>query len=342
MKRNHIISLIFMFVVVAATFYVITQENDMRAIVTALKSINVGWLLLSAVTALIYVALEGVVIDYLLRSVSVEVPLFQGIKWSYIGFFVSAITPSSTGGQPAQLYYMNKDGVKISESTPVLMITAVLFKVVAVVVGIALLFWYGGLKQHFGNYLWLYFLGLGLNVMLVVILVVVMMKPSWAQKCVLGIEKFLVRIHVLKPSSDRIKRLIAAIAEYADVISFFRNNKFKILIATAITFVQRSCMFVMPLFVYLGMGLTGTSFLTIIALQAAVYITVDMLPLPGSVGINELIYSLVFSTIFSGEYLAASLLVTRGVSFYFLLFASLGVLLYAHFKKTTIAGQSAE
>lgn len=31
-------------------------------------------------------------------------------QYSFIGFFYSGITPSATGGQPVQLYYMSKDG----------------------------------------------------------------------------------------------------------------------------------------------------------------------------------------------------------------------------------------
>ena len=65
--------------------------------------------------------------------------------------------------------------------------------------------------------------------------------------------------------------------------------------------------------------------MTIMLLQAAVYITVDMLPLPGAQGITELVYCRIFSKVFTGGYLMPSLYVTRGINFYFLLFLSLCV-----------------
>lgn len=55
------------------------------------------------------------------------------------------------------------------------------------------------------------------------------------------------------------------------------------------------------------------------ALQASVYISVDMLPLPGSQGISELMYISVFAPVFTDTLLASSMCVTRGLSFYFLL-----------------------
>lgn len=57
----------------------------------------------------------------------------------------------------------------------------------------------------------------------------------------------------------------------------------------------------------------------VMALQASIYIAVDMLPLPGSQGISELMYVSVFSSVFTDALLAPSMCVTRGLSFYFLL-----------------------
>ena len=67
------------------------------------------------------------------------------------------------------------------------------------------------------------------------------------------------------------------------------------------------------------MGLSGFHAVTVMLLQAAIYIAVDMLPLPGSQGISELMYHAVFAPVFTGGTLAASMCITRGISFYFLL-----------------------
>ena len=83
--------------------------------------------------------------------------------------------------------------------------------------------------------------------------------------------------------------------------------------------------------VYLGFGQTGSSALKVILLQASVYIAVDMLPLPGAQGITELMYQAVFAHVFAGAYLIPSMLVSRGINFYFLLVLSLAVVLVNRF-----------
>ena len=98
-----------------------------------------------------------------------------------------------------------------------------------------------------------------------------------------------------------------------------------------ITFLQRSSLFVLTWMVYLGFGMHGADALTVILLQASVYIAVDMLPLPGAQGITELMYQAVFAKVFTQAYLIPSMMVSRGLNFYFLLIVSLGVVLINRF-----------
>ena len=69
------------------------------------------------------------------------------------------------------------------------------------------------------------------------------------------------------------------------------------------------------------------------ALQAVVYIAVDMLPLPGSQGITELMYMAVFGNVFVGGSLTLSMCVTRGINFYMLLLVSAAVAAYCWWSK---------
>ncbi len=98
------------------------------------------------------------------------------------------------------------------------------------------------------------------------------------------------------------------------------------------TFVQRCLVFLLPYVVYLGFGLEGADALTILMIQMSVYLAVDMLPLPGAQGITELMYRRAFRDIFTVEYVVPSMCVTRGISFYFLLFFSMAVCAIRHIR----------
>ena len=96
---------------------------------------------------------------------------------------------------------MQKEGHKVSDSSVVLMTVAVIYKFVLVVMGIGILiFYYGPLADYLQGYLYLYYLGLFLNTLLVVILLFVMVSPKCFKALVVGGEKLLKKLHILKTS----------------------------------------------------------------------------------------------------------------------------------------------
>ena len=334
MKKKNVISVVIFLLLAALTFYVILKGNDIGKVAAAVQGMNNGYLVAAAVAALFFVAAEGMMIWYLLRVLKEPAVLHRCIGYSFVGFFYSGITPSATGGQPMQLYYMQKDGHKVSNSTVVLMTVALIYKLVLVVLGIGIvLFYHEPLAQNLGKYMYLYYLGLFLNVVLVAMLLFVMISPRCFKGIVTGGEKFLKKIKVLKHSRERTEKLIAMADQYHEAVLFFGKNKGKIGLVVLGTLLQRCSVFFMTYLVYRGMGMSGESMVKIMLLQASVYIAVDMLPLPGAQGITEMMYKSVFAQVFPGVYLTASMCVTRGLNFYFLLIVSAVTAMWCHISK---------
>ena len=138
-------------------------------------------------------------------------------------------------------------------------------------------------------------------------------------------------MRIWKPSDKREEKINAFIDSYQQAVTWLRGHRRSLVIVLLITFLQRCSVFVLTYMVYLGFGLQGAGAMRVILLQAAVYIAVDMLPLPGAQGITELMYQAVFIHVFTGAYLIPSMMVSRGINFYFLLVVSLGVVLVNRF-----------
>lgn len=315
------------------TFYTLFSGRNLGEIMRAAAEMSPWYLTPAVGLALFYVCAEGFMIWYLLNAMREKKnSLFRCFQYSFIGFFYSGITPSATGGQPVQLYYMNKDGNRVSDSTVVLMTVAVVYKFVLVVLGCGILvFWNRPLRAYLGNYLPLYILGLMLNVILVVLILGVMLFPKVIYRAAKFFEGVLIRMKIWKPSPKRDEKLSGFIESYAQAVAWLGKHKGRLLGVIAVTFLQRCSLFVLTYMVYLGFGLEGSDALSVILLQASVYIAVDMLPLPGAQGITELMYQAVFAHVFTSVYLIPSMLVSRGLNFYFLLIVSLGVVLVNRF-----------
>lgn len=323
MNRKNLLSICLFFALMLLTFYTIFHGNDMAFVWQTARSLRPAYLALAIFTGFFFVSAEGVMIWYLLRALKCSVSPWSCIKYSFIGFFYSGITPSATGGQPMQLYHMKKSGLRIADSTVVLMAVALIYKLVLVLIGIGILiFWYPSLRLYLQNYLYLYYLGLFLNTALVAVLLFIMISPRCFRNIVAGGEKLLLKLHLLKPSKTRTKKLFEMADSYHEAVVFFLQHKRHIAVVIAFTFVQRFSVFFLTWLIYKGMDLSGHSMMAVIMIQATVYIAVDMLPLPGAQGITELMYKTVYSAIFPGAYLTASMCVTRGINFYLLLIVS--------------------
>lgn len=328
---------VFLFLLIMVlTFYTLFSGRNLSKIGQAILKMSPLYLLIAAGLAIFFVCAEGMMIWYLLSAMkagkSGRSSLLRCIQYSFIGFFYSGITPSATGGQPVQLYYMSKDGNRTSDSTVVLMTVALAYKFVLVVMGFGiLLLWYRPLRQELNGYFPLYLLGLSLNVILVILILSVMLFPKVILKAAQLFERLFIRMRIWKPSEKREEKICGFIESYQNAVKWLRLHKGRLAAVIVLTFFQRCSVFVLTYMVYLGFGLKGSGAVKVILLQTAVYIAVDMLPLPGAQGITELMYQAVFVNVFSGIYLIPSMLVSRGINFYFLLIVSLGVVLLNRF-----------
>lgn len=325
--RKNIGNVLLFLVIMLLTFYTVLHGQDWGQILSALSKLSPSVFVLLLLTALFFVCAEGWMIWYLLRAVNTQKnSLWRCISYSFIGFFYSGITPSATGGQPVQLYYMKKDGNALSDSSVVLMTVALVYKLVLVMIGSGmLLFWAAPLRRYLKGYFGLYLFGLLLNTVLVVILLAVMLRPDGMKRILYRGESVLVNLKIWKPSDARKEKISQFISSYSDAVRFLTKQKKRVAVVVFMTFLQRSSVFVLTALVYRGFSLQGTSLLTIALLQASVIVAVDMLPLPGAQGITEWMYCHVFYPVFTGGYLMPSLYVTRGVNFYFLLLVSMTV-----------------
>lgn len=310
-------------IVMAVTFGSVFRGQNVGKIVEYIKKMSFTSVAGTAMLAILFVVGEGSMIWYLLTELKQKTTFLHCVGYSFVGFFFSGLTPSATGGQPVQAYYMKKDGIVLSASSVVLMTVAVIYKFVLVLIGIGIyLLWRKPLENYLQGYYWLYFLGLFLNISLVILLLMIMFCPRIIKIILSKAERILIWMKILKFSENRNDNIERFLMSYHETVQFLKSHKRIIGMTVIGTFFQRSCMFILTYIVYEGLGLKGVTAGVIVLLQAAISVAVDMLPLPGAQGITETMYKTVFRNIFPGQYMVASICITRGFGFYFIMLLS--------------------
>ena len=129
-KKKWIFNIIFLLLIFAATLYGVFHGKDMGRIIEIIKTVNPFWLIPGVICVIIFIWGESIIIHYLMHSLGIKVKKWTCFLFSSVGFFFSCITPSASGGQPAQVYYMKKEDIPIPISTMVLLIITIIYKMV--------------------------------------------------------------------------------------------------------------------------------------------------------------------------------------------------------------------
>ena len=164
-KKKAVFNFIFLILVFSLTVYMVFKGEDLGEIISTVQQANAVYLIISVICVVLFILGESVIIFYMMRTLGAGVKMGHCALYSFVGFFFSCITPSATGGQPMQIYYMKKDKLPIPVTTLVLMIVTITYKAVLVLIGILLwIFGKGFLTGYLGQYMWVFYLGVGLNV----------------------------------------------------------------------------------------------------------------------------------------------------------------------------------
>ena len=315
-RKKIIFNGVFLAVVFALTIYGVFHGEDLSSMMDAIHRADKRWLIPGIALVAFFIWGESIIIWYMMRSSGIQLKKRTCFLFSSVGFFFSCITPSASGGQPMQIYYMKKEKISIPVSTVILMIVTITYKLVLVVIGIGIaIFGRGFLHKYLEGILPVFYLGLALNIFCVTFMTILVFHPLLANAIMVKGMKLLERLHLVKKKDGRLKKLEDSMDTYRNTAAYLKNNPFVIVKVIGITFIQRMALFAVTWFVYQAFGLHGTGFWEILFLQAVISVSVDMLPLPGGMGISETLFLNIFSPVFGGLLLPGMVL-SRGLGYY--------------------------
>lgn len=331
-KKKLFWEVVFLIVVFAGTVYGVFHGEDLGKSIRIIREVKKIYLLPAVACVVFFIWGESIIIHYLMRTLGTRLKKWTCFLFSSIGFFFSCITPSASGGQPAQIYYMRRKNIPIPVATLVLMIVTITYKAVLVLVGLAIIvFGQGFMHRYLTGILPVFYLGILLNVLCVSFMLILVFHTTLAQSLMEKGLGFLEKLHLMHYKQSRHEKLNAAMEKYKETAVYFKTHKHVVLIVLAITFAQRFALFLSTYFVYLAFGLSDYAVGTIVMLQAVISISVDMLPLPGGMGISEKLFLTIFVPVFGAQLVLPGMILSRALSYYTELLLSALLTILAHF-----------
>ena len=322
-KNRYFLSMMFFVLLVTATFYLLLKDCDFDNIINAVKGAEYRYLILSVIMAVIYVAGEGQCLNIIIKSLKGKANRFLCFIYGCIDFYFCAVTPSATGGQPVAAYYMSKDGVSVATSTIALLLNTIQYKLVLIVLGItAMIFKFSILLDNFW-FTFMFVFGIVANIITIIVCLAAIFSKSLLDKVVYKVINGLVRIKLIRNRRKVVTKYEHQFKDYEKSAEYIKNNPMVNVKVFLVCLVQRVALFSIAYFIYKSFGIEGNvTFIDLLAIQVAVAMAVDSLPLPGGVGAAEAFTVQLFTMVYGSDLVATATLLTRGISYYFCVLVS--------------------
>lgn len=316
------------------TYHVLFKEQSLMAVWTAVREADLGLAGLGVLAMFVFVYSQAAILRVLMRTFHRNVSRIRSLQYSLAGFYFSAVTPSATGGQPMQLFYMMRDGEDFAHASFTLLTVTAVYQMTVLIYGVVMILakWPYIIGQP-AVIKWLIILGILANgIASACILLMMFCRPlveRISEKVLILCGKF----HLVRDVSSARLRVKSSIEEYSKGGIYLRNYPAVLVKVVILTVVQLTALYSVPYFAFLALGINGADFFTFISMQAVLSLAVSAVPLPGSVGASEGSFMMLYQAFIAESRLLPMMALSRGISFYGLLLVSGIVVLWLHFHK---------
>lgn len=325
-KKKHwrLFSTLLMIALITVTMIIIFKDTSIADVWSDVRSVNPLWLGLAFAASLLSIVMLGVALHISLETLHRDhVSLFRSIGFGFIGQYYSSITPSSSGGQPMQLYYMCAYGIDISYASLSLLLVNIAYQLVVLLIPAALFPFRAGLVlSNVGAFRWFLLFGVVVSLLLIFFLGIAVFSKTFVGKAADWVIRVLSKIRIIKNPEAAHTRVATYVRRYRHGAQVFRSHPLLFAGELFVYILQMCLQFIIPYFIYRAFGLNDYGVLDFLALQSVLYIAVCFLPLPGAAGASESAFLSIFRVVFQSSLIIPAMLLSRLVSFYVILLIS--------------------
>lgn len=236
-----------------------------------------------------------------------------------IGQFFNCITPFSSGGQPMQAWYLVKKGVSLSFASCSLLIKFIVYQfVLTIYSALTLLLCFKSFAGRISSIGWLIFVGFGVNLLVITGLLCLGFLRRPTEKVLYGSVSLLKKVKLIseQAASKAKERIQKELMEFYEGFAQIRQDIGGILAMSALTAVQLTVFFLIPLCIFYAFGLGKADVLLMICAGAFVLNFTSFIPLPGAAAGAEIGFHTIFSIFFPTHILSVAILFWRLLTFY--------------------------
>ena len=319
-RKKHLLwNLIFVLIAVATVWVVTKQAKGFspRSFSRYLRSNNPWWLLAALLSMLFYVGSNAWMIGVLLKGFGFRRNYFDCLSYTAADLYFSAITPSSTGGQPMEAWFMFQDKIPFVISTVVLLTYLLLYTLSTVLIGLVCILLLPGSFLSFGTFgRILIGVGAGIQIGLTLLYGMLLWNKKLLLKVCDWVLRTLAKLHLLRNLESKREKLFRTMVQYSEAALMLRGKKKLLRKALILNLAHRAAQIMVTVFCFLAGGEPLRLAPKMFAMQGNVVIGASCIPIPGAMGVTDYLMIDGFSSMMTEAESANLELLSRAMSFY--------------------------
>ena len=298
---------------------VFVLKDDFTSIINLLKNANMLWILVAFLLQIGMIFFESLAFDQIIKSYKKDHLFKKTFELSLITKFFNGITPFSTGGQPMQVYYLKKDGFRLTKATNIIMQNFILYQLALVTVGTVALC----LNMYFDYFAstkllkYLVTVGFIINSLVMVGLFIISFSKKFNKFIVNMALNILTKLKLVKNREEQEEKWMERCNDFHEGALYIKKNKllcFKGFVYNVIALIM---LYMIPFFVFKSLSNNVDMPLVSVSVASSyVAIIGSFVPVPGASGGIEFGFLQFFGNFVGGSLLSAGLLIWRTITYY--------------------------
>ncbi len=329
-KINIIILVIVAFIVI---FF--TLKDDFNGAINYLKNMNYLWILVAIAFMLLNILFQSLSQYRFLKEVDHNYKFKSCFKLMCMAMFFNAITPFSSGGQPFEMYLLNKEGIKVSDSLNALIQHFITYQFGLIFTSTIAIILNSIFKILPDSLLLkkIVLIGYFINIIVMGIIIFISRAKKLNTKLFSKIFKFIFHFKFIKNKEEKEKKFLKYLEDFYNSTAIMKNNLKNTLLSFLFNLISLCFLYLIPVFVFYSFHSFKLNFLESFISSSFTFLIGSFVPIPGATGGLE--YGFIdFFKIFikDSAMLSAGMLLWRLITYYFSMVLG-GVILITYRRK---------
>lgn len=312
-------SFLLIFIFTAIVLYFSLKDNY-EEILHQIVNINKFYLVLAFLLIICYWIFKAIVMRITVRKFKEKFTFGEAFRLVLETNFFHAVTPFASGGQPYEIYSLNRSGLRVTEATNVSIQNFIVYQIALVFLGSVAVLCNAYLHIFPSNSFLKYLVTVGFiaNLAVIVLLFIISFTKKLNRIIVDFVIKVLNKVKLVKDKEKTIQKFERYLIDFNEGAKILVKDKKNFLFLILCNFIALLFFYLIPLVLLYGIGDT-TSIQAYECIIASAYVMMvgSFVPIPGGTGGLEYAFVTFYSTFITGPVLNAIMLLWRFITYYF-------------------------